>query len=61
MAVGRMLVINSCWHVTTLQLGNTFDPIRDECDPLVRIVSASNITAERNARLGRKKEEDEEP
>jgi four helix bundle protein len=35
------------------------DPIRDECDQLVRIVSASKITAERNARLGKKKEEAE--
>ena len=36
------------------------DPIRDECDQLVRIVSANKITAERNARLGKKKEEAEE-
>ncbi len=36
------------------------DPIRNECDQLVRIVSASKITAERNARLGKKKDEAEE-
>jgi four helix bundle protein len=36
------------------------DPIRDECDRLVRIVSARKITAERNAKLGKKKEEAEE-
>ena len=34
---------------------DTVQPIRDECDQLVRIVSASKITAEKNARL-RKKE-----
>jgi len=38
----------------------TLEPIRDECDQLVRIVSASKITAERNARLGKKKEGEEE-
>lgn len=37
------------------------EPIRDECDQLVRIVSASKITAEKNARLGKNKESDEEP
>jgi len=36
------------------------DPIRNECDQLVRIVSASKITAEKNARLGKKKEEEEQ-
>jgi four helix bundle protein len=34
----------------------TLEPIRDECDRLVRIVSASKLTAERNARLARKEE-----
>ena len=29
------------------------EPIRDECDQLVRIVAASKITAERNAKLGK--------
>jgi four helix bundle protein len=38
----------------------TLEPIRDECDQLVRIVSASKITAEKNARLGKKKEEEEQ-
>jgi four helix bundle protein len=38
----------------------TLEPIRDECEQLVRIVSASKITAEKNARLGKKKEEAEE-
>lgn len=37
------------------------DPIWDECNQLARIVSASKITAERNARLGRKQEGDEVP
>ena len=36
------------------------EPTRDECDQLVRIVSASKITAERNARLGKKKKEEED-
>jgi hypothetical protein len=37
----------------------TFEPRRDECDQLVRIVSASKTTAERNERLGKKKDEEE--
>ena len=32
------------------------EPIRDECDQLVRIVSASKITAEKNARLAKQEE-----
>jgi four helix bundle protein len=35
----------------------TIEPIRDECDQLVRIVLASKITAGRNARLARKEED----
>jgi four helix bundle protein len=38
----------------------TLEPIRDDCDQLVRIVSARKIMAERNARLG-KKEENRDP
>jgi four helix bundle protein len=34
----------------------TIERIRDECDQLARIVSASKLTAERNARLARKEE-----
>ncbi len=37
------------------------EPIRDECDQLVRIVSASKITAERNARLSKKNDNEKEP
>lgn len=37
---------------------DTTEQISDECDQLVRIVSASKITAERNARLGKMKEEE---
>jgi hypothetical protein len=38
----------------------TIEPIQDECDQLVRIVPTSKTTAGRNARLGKKREEEEQ-